>query len=32
MTYQLTEYGVDRHMAVNHISHVTLCLPPPPAT
>jgi len=24
MTYQLTDYGVDRHMAVNHIGHVTL--------
>ncbi|RWA10410.1 hypothetical protein EKO27_g4694 [Xylaria grammica] len=24
MTYQLTEYGVDRHMAVNHIGHVVL--------
>ncbi|CZS87980.1 probable retinol dehydrogenase 14 [Rhynchosporium agropyri] len=22
MTYQLTEYGVDRHMAVNHMGHV----------
>jgi len=21
MTYQLTEYGVDRHMAVNHVRH-----------
>jgi len=24
MTYQLTEYDVDRHMAVNHIGHVIL--------
>jgi NAD(P)-dependent dehydrogenase (short-subunit alcohol dehydrogenase family) len=24
MTYQLTEYGVDRHMAVNHIGHTVL--------
>jgi NAD(P)-dependent dehydrogenase (short-subunit alcohol dehydrogenase family) len=24
MTYQLTDYGVDRHIAVNHIGHVTL--------
>ncbi|GAP84783.1 putative retinol dehydrogenase 12 [Rosellinia necatrix] len=24
MTYQLTEYGVDRHMAVNHMGHVVL--------
>ncbi|KAI1618697.1 protochlorophyllide reductase [Exophiala viscosa] len=24
MTYQLTEYGVDRHFAVNHLGHVTL--------
>ena len=24
MTYQLTEYGVDRHMAVNHCGHVIL--------
>lgn len=24
MTYQLTDYGVDRHMAVNHIAHVIL--------
>lgn len=24
MTYQLTDYGVDRHMAVNHMGHVTL--------
>ncbi|KAI9844768.1 MAG: hypothetical protein M1837_005301 [Sclerophora amabilis] len=24
MTYQLTEYGVDRHMALNHMGHVTL--------
>ncbi|KAI0841357.1 NAD(P)-binding protein [Hypoxylon sp. FL0890] len=24
MTYQLTDYGVDRHMAVNHIGHVIL--------
>lgn len=24
MTYQLTDYGVDRHMAVNHMSHVIL--------
>ena len=24
MTAQLTDYGVDRHMAVNHIAHVTL--------
>ncbi|KAL9615794.1 MAG: hypothetical protein Q9160_009256 [Pyrenula sp. 1 TL-2023] len=24
MTYQLTQYGVDRHMAVNHMSHVIL--------
>ncbi|KAK7428217.1 putative oxidoreductase bli-4, mitochondrial [Neonectria magnoliae] len=24
MTYQLTDYGVDRHMAVNHIGHVVL--------
>ncbi|KAK7888321.1 hypothetical protein LTR67_009199 [Exophiala xenobiotica] len=24
MTYQLTDYGVDRHMAVNHFGHVTL--------
>ncbi|KAL8826862.1 MAG: hypothetical protein Q9191_003534 [Dirinaria sp. TL-2023a] len=24
MTYQLTSYGVDRHMAVNHIGHVVL--------
>jgi len=24
MTYRLTEYGVDRHMAVNHIDHVIL--------
>lgn len=22
MTYQLTDYGVDRHMAVNHVAHV----------
>lgn len=22
MTYQLTDYGVDRHMAVNHMGHV----------
>ncbi|OTB13073.1 hypothetical protein K445DRAFT_320263 [Daldinia sp. EC12] len=30
MTYQLTEYGVDRHMAVNHIGPVVLtsCLLP----
>ena len=25
MTYQLTDFGVDRHMAVNHVGHVTLC-------
>lgn len=25
MTYQLTEDGLDRHMQVNHIGHVTLC-------
>lgn len=25
MTYQLTESGVDRHMAVNHVGHVTFC-------
>ena len=25
MTYELTDYGVDRHMAVNHVGHVTLC-------
>jgi len=24
MTYQLTDYGVDRHMAVNLVAHVTL--------
>ena len=24
MTYQLTEYGIDRHIAVNHVGHVTL--------
>lgn len=24
MTYQLTDYGVDRHMAANHIGHVIL--------
>ena len=24
MTYKLTDYGVDRHMATNHIGHVTL--------
>lgn len=24
MTYQLTEYGIDRHMAVNHMGHVIL--------
>jgi len=24
MTYQLTDYGVDRHMAVNHMGHVLL--------
>ena len=24
MTFQLTEYGVDRHMAVNHMGHVIL--------
>lgn len=24
MTYQLTDYGVDRHMALNHMGHVTL--------
>lgn len=24
MTYQLTDYGVDQHMAVNHIGHVVL--------
>jgi NAD(P)-dependent dehydrogenase (short-subunit alcohol dehydrogenase family) len=24
MSYELTEYGVDRHMAVNHIGHVVL--------
>lgn len=24
MTYQLTDYGIDRHMAVNHLGHVTL--------
>jgi NAD(P)-dependent dehydrogenase (short-subunit alcohol dehydrogenase family) len=24
MTYQLTEWGCDRHMAANHIGHVTL--------
>ncbi|KAL8710837.1 MAG: hypothetical protein Q9220_004640 [cf. Caloplaca sp. 1 TL-2023] len=24
MTYQTTEYGVDRHMAVNHMGHVIL--------
>lgn len=24
MTYQLTDYGVDRHMAVNHMGHVIL--------
>lgn len=24
MTYQLTDYGIDRHMAVNHFGHVIL--------
>ncbi|KAI4183164.1 MAG: hypothetical protein L6R41_005551 [Letrouitia leprolyta] len=24
MTYQTTDYGVDRHMAINHMSHVIL--------
>jgi NAD(P)-dependent dehydrogenase (short-subunit alcohol dehydrogenase family) len=24
MTYQLTDYGVDRHMAINHVAHVIL--------
>jgi len=24
MTYQLTDYGVDRHMAMNHMAHVIL--------
>ncbi|EDO00496.1 hypothetical protein SS1G_14366 [Sclerotinia sclerotiorum 1980 UF-70] len=24
MTYQLTDYGLDRHMAVNHFGHVVL--------
>lgn len=24
MTYQLTDYGVDRHMALNHMGHVIL--------
>jgi NAD(P)-dependent dehydrogenase (short-subunit alcohol dehydrogenase family) len=24
MTFQLTDYGVDRHMAVNHMGHVVL--------
>ena len=24
MTYQLTDYGVDRHMALNHVGHVIL--------
>ena len=24
MTYQLTDYNIDRHMAVNHFGHVTL--------
>ncbi|EXJ91268.1 hypothetical protein A1O1_04378 [Capronia coronata CBS 617.96] len=24
MTYQLTDYGLDRHMAINHFGHVTL--------
>ncbi|KAI0478616.1 hypothetical protein GGR56DRAFT_689536 [Xylariaceae sp. FL0804] len=24
MTYQVTDYGVDRHMAVNHMAHVIL--------
>ncbi|ETN46565.1 uncharacterized protein HMPREF1541_00750 [Cyphellophora europaea CBS 101466] len=24
MTYQTTDYGIDRHMAVNHLGHVTL--------
>ncbi|KAK8091389.1 uncharacterized protein PG998_015204 [Apiospora kogelbergensis] len=24
MTYELTDYGVDRHMAVNHMGHVVL--------
>lgn len=24
MTYQLTNYGVDRHMAINHMAHVIL--------
>ncbi|KAI1081664.1 retinol dehydrogenase 12 [Whalleya microplaca] len=24
MTYQLTDYGIDRHMAVNHMGHVVL--------
>ncbi|KAL6244321.1 hypothetical protein RBB50_008563 [Rhinocladiella similis] len=24
MTYQLTDSGIDRHMAINHIAHVTL--------
>ncbi|KAI1461499.1 NAD(P)-binding protein [Annulohypoxylon moriforme] len=24
MTYQLTDYGVDRHMAINHMGHVIL--------
>jgi NAD(P)-dependent dehydrogenase (short-subunit alcohol dehydrogenase family) len=30
MTYQLTNYGVDRHMALNHMGHVVLtsCLLP----
>ncbi|KAL8243557.1 hypothetical protein R6Q59_009815 [Mikania micrantha] len=25
MTYQETEYGLDRHMALNHVAHVILC-------
>ena len=25
MTYELTDYGVDRHFAVNHVGHVVLC-------
>lgn len=25
MTYQLTDEGLDRHMQVNHVGHVTLC-------
>lgn len=24
MTYQLTDYGIDRHMALNHVGHVIL--------